>query len=329
LRTQLIAIACLLIVTVSAPVQGRYGASWRTELRTELSVCRLFGSTAYHLKALTEDPASPGTLTEIRSELKFPLDVTLVGLTVGWESSPESPWQWDLEAGISVNMTDPSSRMTDQDWIGATQVGYTESDAELSLMLLTAEVRYRFLERRRVSLSLLACFTHQRISQDIIGFEGWFIHRSTGNRQNVSGTEPAINYEVIYATPQLGARSTIQLGRFTVLTLQSSAGLVFASDTDDHLLRGRFSKANGLGFGLHSIAELSLMPGFALSRGISVNFVGQLWYFRASGDQTQRWYRDEGDIPAGTIVDNIPHQFRSYQFSISLQVCFTHSEPTR
>jgi hypothetical protein len=48
--------------------------------------------------------------------------------------------------------------------------------------------------------------------------------------------------------------------------------------------------------------------------------VGQVRYYQAEGNQTQRWYKDEGDITAGTVIDDIPHEFESLQYSVGLQI---------
>ena len=316
MRAHLITLVCLLVAAPAVLQEDASAFDWRVEP----SVSRLFGDTTYRLSALGEAPGSPGTLTEFRSTLEFPLDVALAGLAVRWEPSPEEIGHWAFEVGVSVGVTDPSNLMTDRDWIGDEQVAYTESESKADLVLLTAGASYELVRRRRVSLSLVARFDYERISQDIIGFDGWVADIGTGIQGDISGTEPAIDYEVTYATPQLGLRSTAGLGQHTALTLLCAAGPAFASDRVDHLLRGKASEADAVGFGLYSSAELNLLPGSVLGRRVSVGLVAELRYFSAEGDQTQRWYEDDGETPAGTEITGIPYEFRSLQYSIGLKI---------
>ena len=99
-----VVVACLLMVALPASAENATSSSWVIEP----SISRLFGDTTYRLSAMVEDPDSPGTLTEIRSTLEFPLDTTLIGLAVRWEPSPERPRHWTFKAGASVNVNDPS-----------------------------------------------------------------------------------------------------------------------------------------------------------------------------------------------------------------------------
>jgi hypothetical protein len=97
---------------------------------------------------------------------------------------------------------------------------------------------------------------------------------------------------------------------------------VFASDTADHLLRGKSSEADAVGFGLSVEAELSLVPRRASSSRPAVNLTGDVRYMGAQGEQTQRWYQNDGQTPAGTEIGGIPYEFRTFQYSIGLTIAF-------
>jgi hypothetical protein len=279
----------------------------------------LFGDTKYELNAQAENPAEPGTLVDIRSELTFPLDVTLLGVTVSWERGMVASRRWALAAGVHTNITDPSSKMTDEDWIGGRQISYTESNAELDMLLVTADVYYRLRQGQRTALSLLLHFDYQRIEQHLVGFEGWRGSLFSDQRYPVSGSAPVIDYRVEYLSPQFGALGDYRFANFSRLAFQASAGVVFASDTDDHLLRGRISEGNGWGFGLNSRVALDLLPGFVPLGWLSASLIGELRFFHAEGDVDQRWYRDE-DLPAGTEILDIPYQLESLQAQIGVSV---------
>ena len=306
----------LLIAVLTVPAADARGSSWRVET----AVSGIAGETSYRLFARAEDPASPGTTTEIRSELDFPLDAFLVGLAVQWDALEETEHPWTFRAGASMGVTDSGTLMTDQDWVGDAQIAYTESESEMNLLLLTAETRYGLLERGRVGLSLLARVDYEAISQDIIGFDGWVVEQDTGVQHEISGDAPVIDYDVTYITPQFGVRSTVELAENVGLALECAAGLAFASDKVDHLLRGKASDGSAVGGSLYSRAELSITPGPLLGGRASVDLIGEVRYISAKGSQTQRWYKDDGSTPAGTKVTGIPHEFRSRQYTLGLRI---------
>jgi hypothetical protein len=284
-----------------------------------LTVSRWFGDTRYELNAKSEDPGEPGTLVDIRSELKFPLDVTLLGVTARWDPGMPGSSLWGAAAGVHMNVTDPASKMTNEDWIGGRQIAFTESNADLDMLLATAAVHYRFRQGHRSAVSLLLHFDYQRVDQYLVGFEGWRGSLFSDERFPISGTAPVVDYRVEYLSPRLGVAGDYQFGDFSRLALETSAGVVYAWDKDDHLLRGRISEGDGWGFGLNSSIALDLLPGFAPLGWLSASLIGELRFFHAEGDVDQRWYRDE-DLPAGTEINDIPYQLQSLQTQISLNV---------
>ncbi len=281
------------------------------------SVYQLFGDTTYEIKALAEIPSDPGKLSEIRSELEFPLATTMVGLTLDWESSAGL---WGLQAGAAVNLSDPSDPMIDRDWMGGVPVSYTESDAEMNMVLAHIEARYGILGKPKTKLWLLARFEFQKISQDIIGFAGWQDLDMDGNRVQVSGTELVIDYEITYLTPQLGVGSRFILGKATPLNVNFAAGVLFSSDTDDHLLRGRISEGEATGLSLNTNTDLRVLSTEALGGVLFLDLMGWLRYYYATGDQTQTWYRDEESNPAGTVVSGIAYEVDSLQYGFGLRL---------
>ncbi|UCH84477.1 MAG: omptin family outer membrane protease, partial [Candidatus Latescibacterota bacterium] len=272
------------------PVEGSRSTN-ELGLRFTATVSSLFGETAYELNAKSEDPANPGTLVDIRSRLEFPLDVTLLGVAAGWEPGQASARRWSVAAGVHTNVSDPSDKMTDEDWVGSKQLGYTESNADLELIFVTADVGYRFRKGDRSDLSLLFHFDYQRIEQHLVGFEGWRGSLFSDQRFPVSGTAPVIDYEVSYVSPQVGAAGTYLVGAHARLGAQASIGAVYASDTDDHLLRGRISEGEGWGVALNTRVVVDLLPGFLPLNGLTMGLVGELRFFHAEGEVDQRWYR--------------------------------------
>ena len=288
-------------------------------------VAREFGYTDYQLEAAVEDQMFPGVTGEIRSELEFPLDVTLAGVSLNLDFHTASGKNWGIGAGFITNVIYPSSPLIDQDWMTFPgefdgQFAYIESDVDLHMYLLTSEGYFRVIGTNWMSVSLLGHFTYQKIRQTAMGYEGWTTNLVTMGRLQIRGDKQVIDYEVTYLSPQLGGKIALGFGRGVGWEMKGSAGFVFCSDDDDHLLRGKLSEAEAIGFGCNAVAKLSISPGFAPKRDFRFSIVGRFRYFQANGNQTQRWYRDEGEITAGTEIKNIPHVFESYQYSVGLQI---------
>ena len=322
MKTKAIAILCLLITFL--PIN-----SWSvTQFTVNGVTARGFGNTTYILDALVPVENSPGEYENIRSELEFPLDANLAGVTFALDGQSATGKKWGAEVGFITNVGNPSSPMTDRDWQRIPggfdgQISYIESDVDLQLLFLAAEGYYQIFQFKKTVISLLTNCSYQKISQDMTGFEGWRINYATLQQQSISGSDPIIEYEVTYISPQLGLKAAIELGASTALELKATGGFAFASDVDDHLLRGKLSEADAVGLGFNSQAKFRLLPGFALWRHLSLDIVARFSYFTAEGDQTQRWYQDEGSIASGTEIKDIPHEFESFQYTISMQIGFS------
>ena len=135
----------------------------------------------------------------------------------------------------------------------------------------------------------------------------------------VSGIAPVIDYEVTYVSGQLGAAATYLVGGHSRLGARATVGVAYASDTDDHLLRGRIAEGEGWGVGLNSRLEFDLLPGFTPLGWLSASLAGELRFFHAEGQVDQRWYRDE-DLPEGTVIPDLPYQLESLQLQIGASI---------
>ncbi|KPL07467.1 hypothetical protein AMJ86_04455, partial [bacterium SM23_57] len=256
-------------------------------------------------------------------ELVFPLDVPMVGIRMEVGSSDGISDGWFIGGGYWRNVCKPLHVMTDSDWFDAVHVSYTESDTELDMTKASVDAGFHVMGNDRVSLSLVGHYFYMTASQDVNGFNGWQRIGETSDFALISSTAHAIHYQVTYHSPQLGISSIFAMDDFTRFRLWLSGGMVFASDVDDHILRGKISEGDATGIGLYAKADLNIMPFGSFGRHVSLGVFGEFRYFQADGVQTQRWYRDGGNTPAGTEVSNIPHEFESYQYLIGLQVCFS------
>jgi hypothetical protein len=207
--------------------------------------------------------------------------------------------------------------MTDEDWIAGRQIGYTESPAQLELLHATAEVVYALGPGSRMPLSALLRMDYQHIEQHLVGYSGWRRSLFSNEVVSVSGTAPVIDYRVTYLTPQLGARLAVARGAHLRASVQGGAGIAFAWDEDDHLLRSRLSEGSGVGIASHLRLALDVLPGFVPWKWLHGGLGGELRYFRAEGSATQTWYRD-AELPAGTVIDDIPYRIESLQYSVTV-----------
>jgi hypothetical protein len=315
-RLVLFTLSLVLLVTGVPRAEGQ---SENPGLALGISISQSFGDTEYELRGKSEDPGGSGELVDIRSELAFPLDATLVGLLARWSPGPGPYARWMLTARIDINVTDPSDKATDDDWIGKRHISYAESNTNLDMVSVNTDVCYRLRSGSRSALSLLFHFDYQRVEEYLVGFEGWRASLFSDERFPVSGTAPVIDYKVEHLSPQLGAVGYYRFGDSSRLALQASSGPVYAWDRDDHLLRGRIAEGKVWGFGLNSKVALDLLPGFAPLGWLSVNLTGELRFFHAKGNVDQRWYRDE-DLPAGTEILDIPYKLESLQAQVSFSV---------
>lgn len=127
-----------------------------------------------------------------------------------------------------------------------------------------------------------------------------------------------------YSTPRstTGARSAVPWPVTAWSTLCGSAcrgrRAPFASDRDDHLIRNRIAEVDGTGIGIHSRLEFELVPGFSTDLpGLSANLAGEMRYFRADGEVTQRWYDADGEW-TGEEIRDLPDDLESLQFTLNL-----------
>lgn len=292
------------------------------DIELSLSTSRWFGSTRYEMSALAEDPTDTDELVDIRSELEFPLDVTLIGAELAWSPRAGALSRWSLTCAARTNLVDPAGVMTDEDWVGDTQLAYTESGAAAEVIAVSTDLGYALRESGRLAWSALLHIDYQRVEQRLEGYEGWRGTLFSDERYEVSGTAPVIDYEVTYLSAGLGGRVRWSPTEHVLLSGRTSVGVARASDRDDHLLRGRISEGSGWGIGAGSRVEMELLPGSLPLDSLSLALAGELRYFLTEGTADQRWYRDE-DMPAGTVISGLPHRIESLQFEISGSVGLT------
>jgi hypothetical protein len=309
----------VLVVALGARAQSKISTG-RFIVSSEMTV--LTGSTDYEIDANAFDPDAADSVSRIRSMLEFPLDVTLFGASASLAiGGPEQ--LWTAEVGFETSVSDPGKLMTDVDWINEFPVSYTESNATVSLVMFSGHIYRRVLTRESTSLDLLAGVSYQKIEQDVVGFDGWQDLDQNGVRSPVRGTDTAIIYEVTYISPELGALAKIDISRSLAANILFTSGMVFASDRDDHPMRGWVSEGDATGVALDSRVDLRFYPPLSQELRLSIGVFGRMRYFYSEGNTTKTWYRDEGSVSAGTVDADIPYTIKSTQPSFGINVGMT------
>ncbi len=303
----------ILAVTTSA---SRLDSGKSFGITSEVTL--LNGSTDYEIDANAFDPSAPDSVSRIQSQLEFPLDLTLASATVTYCFGGEVR-VWFTRVVFKASVSDPSKLMTDEDWIDDFPVSFTESDASASLLMLSWQLSRRIITRDNYMVHLFGGLDYQRIEQNIVGFDGWQDLDRNGVRSPLRGNDSVIAYEVTYLSPEVGVRTDIDFSNSFGGSFSLTSGLLFASDSDDHLLRGIKSEGDGIGVALGASGELRFHPKVSKDHSLWFGLFGGVQYHHAEGDVTKTWYRDEGTITAGTVDADIPYTIKSMLTSIGFR----------
>jgi outer membrane protease len=290
----------------------------------------LTGSTIYHISVYD---ATAG----IESELEFPLDTMIVGLEGGYVSR-NAKGQDALRIGLQWfrSLGSGSGKLKDSDWISGTAETspppngfgfpahpgldiYSTSDISLKANIIDLRGSYNNWISDNLSLGPVGGLLYQNYQFDAsnvnqVGY-GPYAPEYTGSASGL-----VLTYEVTYTIPYLGIHSEILVRRNfqAILDLGYSPG-ASAEDRDDHVLRGKLSKARTSG----SAYLATLTAQWDIEDNDYILIRGQYLKIDTIGWQTQTWYRDEiisatETIPAGTTITGINDKITSQQVSLSL-----------
>ncbi|HOP08299.1 MAG TPA: omptin family outer membrane protease [candidate division Zixibacteria bacterium] len=269
-----------------------------------------------------------------RSKLEFPLDGIYPTLRIGINNRFESEGFYFVEAEASLNVSDPGDAMKDSDWETNPYTheevlwSYSESDVEHDFIMLQGLIGRKVVKSPKGLIGVVMGFRYVKIKQDIIGlslrqWEGseWVNYASDGK---------VGHYEVTYKMPFIGARAIYKPSSMLQAQPQVLVSRLFASDLDDHVLRGK--TAEGSPEGIAVIGSLAGRYEFK-TRGPSTPYIelsAELLWLHATGKQVQTWYEDEtyydeavGEdvtVEAGTKISNIPHEINNTTYRIGLGI---------
>lgn len=295
-----------------------------------VGVATLNGDTLYHISSY--DTAGNG----IESELKFPLQNTLLGLQGGLVvKNAKGQDEFAVRLQWFTSMGSGSGHLQDSDWLtnsfdiqappsppnppnsGYPHPGldiYSTSDVSSKAMIIDLRGSYNGWVSDDLNIGPLVGLLYQHFQFDAsnvnqVGFgpyAPWY---------NVSTAGPVLTYEVTYTIPYLGAQAGYRFAKDFQATIDLAySPLVSAKDTDDHLLRGKRSTGSTTGSAYSGSAGIA----WSVTGADRIALSGQYLKITTTGTQTQTWYRNDGTIPAGTTYTGINDRIESQQTSLSL-----------
>jgi outer membrane protease len=267
----------------------------------------LYGDTTYHISYYI------GT-SGIESELEFPLQAPLTGVTFGFgRSSMRSETPFSLQATWRTNLGAGYGKMKDSDWatddidiitVGAAHPGkdiYSESEIELTANITDVRMAYAFHPSRGTALSPLIGYLRQNYEYDVsntdqVGYGPYNVPAYTGF---IAGKTLA--YEITYTMPYAGAQLDLIGDTFSLRLEAVYSPDANAEDRDDHILRYKLSTAKADGDMIGGQLNLEWAAGNAVTIGLS----GGYMRISTTGIQTQTFYAGPYSGWTATIDDKI------------------------
>jgi hypothetical protein len=324
-----LSIIAALVVPSSGRAQG--GMSAETEADTTVTSPLSFNWQANLLGGLHFGETSyrydgPG----VGSELIFPLDLAVGGVQADFFLRRDGRTVWSVTARAAIGLSDPDDPFTDRDWYWINpglevNFSYTESDVDVSMVMLDLEGSRLLYADGPLSLSLIAGVGYQKVSQEALGYVGAQLIGRAGDTslvyRSISSDRRALTYDITYLTPRLGIRPRLAFGdRFVFEASAAGSPLVYIDDRDEHLLRFFTAEADGRGYGFFAEGELEYRLGDGRR---FVRLFGDMRVIGADLSAAIKWYGDDPADPednTGQIALGIPHDIRSTQYSVRVAI---------
>lgn len=278
----------------------------------------LYGDTTYHISDYV------GT-SGIESELEFPLQAPLAGVTFGFgRSSMRSETPFSLQATWRTNLGAGYGKMKDSDWltddidiflVGTANPGkdiYSESEIELTANIIDVRMAYAFHPSRSSAISPLVGYLRQNYEYDVmntnqVGYGPY----APGYTGFVAGKTLA--YEITYTLPYAGLQLDLIGDTFSLRLEAVYSPDATAEDRDDHILRYKLStaKADGDMIGGQLLAE------WAAGNAVTIGLSGCYMRISTTGIQTQMFYAGPYAGWTAAINDKITSSQASGFLSVS------------
>ncbi|MEK6691927.1 MAG: omptin family outer membrane protease [Nitrospirota bacterium] len=280
----------------------------------------LTGSTLYNIKFPINETSNGITLLEGESELEFPLDSAIGGIT----ASLGKKGHWSIDLSLSKNITEDTGKTTDIDILTAREdatgriergwIIYSESDTDMDAFLFDLTGKFYIIKRTRISLGLAAGYRYQSFSFDISN-----VSQEDAWDHYVYVPGKAATYDITYSIPYAGLALDLRPSSRFSMNFSFAYGWAFAEDEDDHILRSKKStaKSDGPYYSIKADGNVSL------SRRLSILLGLEYLRIETEGTQDQIRYANTSEGPAGTIGTGIDYNAISDQLYIWLGMRYT------
>lgn len=276
----------LLVVASSLPATAQ-NHTWDFNL----GVGPMAGHTTYQIGGTVTAPEGVEEYWFPISELVFPMQVAQITLDSTLSLGKEKRLQ--LALGATKNLTTDAGTMEDSDWMTGSNPDqldvFSESQADLDALMLNADILYKFLKRKRVSLGAGVGFLYQDFNYECSDFDQWYPSQPWWGHDYGWGL--GIIYEITYYIPYLQLRTDVSFfsDKLQLGVMLGASPYVTAEDYDNHVLRGIVSYGDFDGVaGLMSLeATLYLLKHWFLevrldartiaADGTQRNYIGGAW----------------------------------------------------
>jgi outer membrane protease len=280
------------------------------------------GQTEYILEGTyLADGTSGPEIVRIKSQLEYPLDVPMMGGRIDVDVFARKRLDFSVSATVLMDVKDPSGTMLDRDWTNDFEFSHTDSEVRQWSIYLDLEFAKWVASSDAISFYIVGGVKGQRISQDLIGLEGWQIFDSTYyfNFMDL----PVGLYEISYAMPHIGIMPKYTSGRVS-LDLKAAVALVVVSDQDHHLLRNFTAESSGTGRGVIGRGRFRYdFPAASTQGNVFLELSGDFLTVKAALAETMTWYGDDPvseEDDTGDEARGVPHEIKSTQYGFGVTV---------
>lgn len=244
------------------------------------------------------------------SELEWPLDIELARVETGFKTAEN----FDIQAVIKKNITDPDSTMEDRDWLTFSQPSrldvYSDSlISDFSALILDVEMQWTFARTSQFAVYTGAGFLYQSFEYEgkpirqysPSGLPGYY---ATGDGR------VGITYDIEYYVPYLLIGMDLLPAKdFIIAGKLGYSPYAWAQDEDHHLLREKGGKvAEGEMDGYAIFADLSARYNFSPNFFAEVG--GTITRIEVEGTQDQRYVLTG---PIGEVdMESVSDQYTAY-----------------
>lgn len=289
-----------------------------------------FMGTEYDLYAYEESGDA------ILSRLEFPEDGVSGSARLGLTKLLDGRELWNVRAGFSYRLTQPTGVLTDYDWFQEKDrlpILWSHTESTVSSLGFDLDFLFSWHPGGKVykGLFLQTGYVLHHLDQTGHGYQGWQSNLMNGTPgdnliSNVTvyyqeGEADAIRY--VQTSHGLVLGSIILIPVLPVLGLEMSGAYQpsWVSDQDDHLMRKKRTTTQGLGHSWRVGAAFELKPfrapGYQPFLRMEAGFEG-LWM---TARTSQRWYGDDpftsGD-DTGKVLGPMKHTVTSLRGSIGI-----------